>query len=219
VIERTPIERTLACYSKMPLPVRAHLWLRWHSCPFLAVAGHLPPSGRILDLGCGHGLLSLHLAISAPQRHVVGVELDDRKFAACESAASVAACPNLEFQLGRASAPPPGPWEAVCVVDMLYLLDTGQQQACISGAARELAPGGKLVVKEMAERPRWKSLWNRAQETVAVQLLKITAGGPLHLVGPAVIERWMVEAGLSVQHHRLDRGYPHPHHLVIGERL
>ena len=58
------------------------------------------------------------------------------------------------------------------LVDVVFvwgLLADEAQRSLLAGCARELAPGGVLVVKEMGTTPRWKHRWNVAQETLAVR--------------------------------------------------
>ena len=78
----------LSLYSGAPLTARAHVRVRWATCPFRAVAAEVPASGRILEVGCGHGLLSLHLALTSPTREVLGVDVDDDKLKAGRTAAA-----------------------------------------------------------------------------------------------------------------------------------
>jgi O-methyltransferase involved in polyketide biosynthesis len=122
------------------------------------------------------------------------------------------------------------------VVDMLYLLPAAQQRRLLTEAAAELAPGGRLVIKEMSRTPRWKAAWNTAQETLAVSILGITEqestrpeprpgterGGlrpaRFEFAAPETMAGWLAAAGLDTSSRRLDRGRIHPHHLLVGRR-
>ncbi len=220
---RTSTSRdVLSLYREAPRAVRAHVRVRWTTCPFRAVAAQAPAGGRVLEIGCGHGLFSLHAALSSAERSVLGVDVDGRKVEHARAAA-VRARMERGADCHIAVAPPgevpEGPWDAVVIVDVLYLLEAGDQRQLLGDCAARLAPEGVLAVKEMALSPRWKATWNRFQETLAVGALGITQGsGELTFVGPFRIEEWMLAEGLDVSHLSLQRGYPHPHHLVLGRR-
>ncbi|HEX6596965.1 MAG TPA: class I SAM-dependent methyltransferase, partial [Acidimicrobiales bacterium] len=193
---------------------------RWASCPFRRVEAAVPTSGRILEVGCGYGVFSCHLALASHQRQVLGVDVDLRKvvhaqFAAKRAAARGATC---EFHLAPPGEVPDGPWDAIVVVDVLYLLDPDEQAGLLHTCAEQLSLGGVLIVKEMATSPSWKARWNQLQETMAVKVLNLTAGNELTFLEPSAIGAWMREDGLVVTHQPLDHGYPHPHHLVVGAR-
>ena len=119
----------------------------------------------------------------------------------------------------RRSPTPPGPWDAVAIVDMLYLLPAIEQRRLLAEAVAELAPSGLLVVKEMGTGPRWKYRWNTWQETLAVRVLRITEGSSFDFVAPAVMAGWLHDLGLTTTTRRLDRGRLHPHHLLVGKRV
>lgn len=193
--------------------------LRWHACPFPEVASEVPPTGRIVDVGCGHGLLALHLAAGSSSREVIGLDIDDAKLAAARAAAAVhPALDNVTFSSADRLGDLDGPAAAITVVDMLYLLDRVHQEALVQSLAQRLAPGGRLVIKEMAPTPRWKHRWMRAEEIVATRVARITASndGVLCFTAPAEMRRWMTEAGLEVDERAVDGGRPYPHHLVVG---
>jgi 2-polyprenyl-3-methyl-5-hydroxy-6-metoxy-1,4-benzoquinol methylase len=225
----------LTAYAEHSAAVRLHARVRWYSAPFPAIAGVLPNTGRILEIGCGHGLFSVYAALASSARAVRGVDIDRDKIAVAQAVAARVAA-DLEFDVTPSGAVSPGPWDAIVVVDMLYLLPAAQQEQLLTEAAGELAPGGRLVIKEMSRRPRWKAAWNTAQETLAVSILGITerASTPaeprpaagrrrftparFEFVAPETMAGWLAEAGLATSSRRLDRGRIHPHHLLVGHR-
>jgi len=208
-------------YAGEPWHVRAHVRIRWHSCPFVAVAAHVPEAGRVVDLGCGHGVFSAYLALGSERRQVLGVDIAQDKILAAKAAARAAAergRTNLRFTLGDAEAPPEGPWEAIAVVDVLYLLSPERQESLLRRCAVALAPGGVLLVKEVADTPLWKAAWNRTQENLSVRVLRITRGKELCFLPPARHAAWLAASGLEVRQDPLDQGFLHPHHLIVARR-
>lgn len=209
--------RLLSLYAGAPVAARAHVWARWATCPFRAVAAEVPVAGRVLEVGCGHGLLSLYLALTSPQREVHGVDVDDDKLRAGRTAAAAGGL-DATFDRMEGDRLPDGPWDAIAIVDVLYLLTAADQIGLLGSCAAALGAGGVLVVKEMAPVPRWKAAWNRVQETAAVRVLGITEGDDLTFLAPAELASTMAAAGLTVRDRPLHRHYPHPHHLVVGRR-
>ena len=208
---------TLARYAEEPPATRLHTRVRWRSCPFEAVAEAVPRAGRVLEIGCGHGLFSTYLALDEAERTVVGTDVDGDKIQAAQRAAD--GIPNLSFAPAEPGELPEGTWDAVCIVDVLYLIDRAGERALLEAAAARLEPGGVLVVKEMATEPAWKFRWMALQEKLSVQVLGITEGHELTFVPPDRLATWMVEAGLAdVRHRSHGRGHLHPHHLVTARK-
>ena len=214
----------LRAYRNAPWQARLHTWVRWHSAPFAAVEAAVPRTGRILEIGCGHGLFCTYLALTDLDRTVVGVDIDAQKIDQAQQVGDRFAGDRLRFEHTGSGSVPAGPWNAVVIIDMLYLLPAERQRDLLAAAAAELAPGGVLLVKEMGTAPQWKVRWNSVQETVSVRVLGITAhagdDGPAHpgfdFVDPDEMAGWLRRAGLTTTGERLDRHYPHPHHLLAG---
>jgi 2-polyprenyl-3-methyl-5-hydroxy-6-metoxy-1,4-benzoquinol methylase len=210
------VEQALALYTTAPRRDRLHVRGREKSCPVAAILAAVPRTGRVLEVGCGHGLVSASLAIDSAARRVSGVDIDGRKIALAQRAAGVFGHPErLSFSVTDGTLPA-GPWDAIVIVDVLYLIDRESEQALIAQCAAALAPGGVFVVKETDVVPRWKHRFATLQEFVATRVVRITKGDSLSFTPIADLAADMESAGLDVRVDRVDKGYLHPHAMVVG---
>ncbi|HEX7096970.1 MAG TPA: class I SAM-dependent methyltransferase [Acidimicrobiales bacterium] len=209
----------LDCYATLPRRDRMHVRGRWASCPIPAVEAEVPRVGRILDVGCGHGLVSLHLAHTSPDRTVVGTDIDARKIElANRAAATIRSHARPRFEHRADGSLPDGEWDAIVVVDVLYLLDRDREQALLDACVQRLAPNGVLVLKETDVTPRWKHRLALVQELVATRVARVTAGSTVAFTPVEELVGSLRGRGLDVRHRRVDRGYLHPHALVVARR-
>lgn len=209
--------RVQTAFADAPRRERLHVAGRVRSCPLAAVATATPTSGRVLDFGCGHGAVTLYLALHSHDRTMSGVDIDRDKIEVARAAAARASV-TVDFHVADDDYRPSGEWDAVTIVDVLYLLDEETAMSVVDHAAAALAPGGVLVIKEVDVRPRRK-FWPAAlQEVLATKVLRITEGGTLRWVPPHVYGDRMVAAGLRVEHRSVHHGRLHPHHLIVGHK-
>jgi 2-polyprenyl-3-methyl-5-hydroxy-6-metoxy-1,4-benzoquinol methylase len=208
----------LSLYIDAPRRTRLRLALRWRTCPYTDVAAALPPGADVLEVGCGQGLFCNWLAHTG--RPVTGVDVDADKIAVAQAAAGRAARSGCcaSFALGTPGWVPTGPWDVIVIVDVLYLLSPSAQHQLLASCASQLTDGGTVVVKTMAPFPRWKAIWDRLQEHVAVRILRMTVGDPHRPVTPDRLAEWLRDEGLDVTELSLHAGYPHPHHLLVARR-
>jgi 2-polyprenyl-3-methyl-5-hydroxy-6-metoxy-1,4-benzoquinol methylase len=219
VSRRSPAARgALSLYGAAPLGDRFHVRVRWLTCPIPAIEQRVPDAGRVLDLGCGHGLVSFYLALSSSRREVHGVDIDPHKIALARSAARAPGAPDVTFDVVEPGVLPDGPWDAVVIADVLYLLGPVARRELLAQASARLAPGGILLVKETDTTPRWKHRLAAAQEQVSTKLLRITAGTDLDFASSQELEAVLAGEGLRTEVVRLDRHQVHPHVLIAGRR-
>ncbi|MDX2161895.1 MAG: class I SAM-dependent methyltransferase [bacterium] len=211
----TRLRDLLRAYPVLHFRERAHLIVRWRLAPLRQIAALVPHSGLILDLGCGHGLFALLLARQSAARSVIGIDLDAEKIRLAETLK----VEQLRFVCGDIAAQtdlPPA--QAVTILDVFYLIPFAAQEALLRGAAARLAPGGMIILKEMAEAPRWKVWLNWLEETLAVKVLRITLGGDFYFRPRAEWVRLLESYGLTVRVQPMDRGYYHPHVVFIAHK-
>lgn len=204
---------TLGWFRDARLGTRVHLVGRWASCPFEAVEALVPRTGCVLDVGCAHGAFAALLAVRSADRHVHGVDVDAGRIATGTrllARTPVADRVRLEA-VPTAWRPEPVAYDAIVLVDVLYLLGRDEAQGLLSSLVAALRPGGRLVVKEMADGPAWKRRWAVAQERLAVDVVGLTEGETVEILSEAAIVAPLHDAGCSVERFRLDRGYVHPH--------
>jgi 2-polyprenyl-3-methyl-5-hydroxy-6-metoxy-1,4-benzoquinol methylase len=196
---------------------RLHVAGRLRSCPIDAIAAATPASGRILDFGCGHGVVALYLAMTSSDRDITGVDVDGDKVLDARSAAESAGV-AIHFEEVEPEYRPTGEWDAITVVDVLYLLGEAAAWEVVDAAAEALAAGGVLVIKEIDVRPRWKFWLAAGQEVLATKLFRITEGSRVRFLAPADIDARLVKNGLQVEHRSSHRGRLHPHHLIVARK-
>ncbi|MBM3293351.1 MAG: class I SAM-dependent methyltransferase [Candidatus Aminicenantes bacterium] len=193
---------------------KAYLRIKLRICPLLRAEAYFPDRGEFVDLGCGNGLFPAILKLGAPDRRILGLDLDERKIASARKA--LAGVPGLDFRAGDAAAFDFPPADVYSLVDVLYLLSFDTQDAVLAKCRDALRPGGRLIIKEMDTRPGWKYLWNFIQETIAVKIVGLTLGRRFYFRGRRDTLSRLRSLGLEASAVRLDRGYAYPHILYLA---
>ena len=214
--------RTLGLWKGAPRSARVHTTLRWWSAPFEPLSAAVPDVGRVLEVGCGHGLVSTLLALDGSERSVLGIDIDDAKIelAVDRTGPLGADGIDLRFEHCEPGEIPrvDGGWDAIVIVDVLYLLHADRRRELLGACADALAPGGELLLKEVDTRPWAKAAIAKAQEFVSTKILRITRGEHIDFSSAAELELLLDDLGLRTTARRLDHGYFHPHCLVTGRR-
>jgi SAM-dependent methyltransferase len=133
-----------AFYQEFSLAVGARDWRApnpRHELLRLLVAERLGGRGRLrlLDVGCGAGVMSAHL-----RRYGAVTALD---FSAPAVALGRALAPGVRFLVGSAAALPPGErFDVVTLFDVLEHIPPAERVAVFEQIAERLAEGGELIL-------------------------------------------------------------------------
>jgi hypothetical protein len=197
-------------YRASPPAARAHVAIRFLTCPFPRMLDALPDSGRVLELGAGHGIYS-YLAAANPRLRVFAVEPDVRKSVAAHA-------PGVRWIAAFDDAVR-GAFDAVLVADVVYLLTLDARVALYRRIFERLAPGGTFVLKELDPARGLKIRWARLQESLNTAFLHVTLGRGFVYQTRDELEATLRAIGFTgFAARRIDRGYPHPHILYVARK-
>ena len=111
-------------YNAIPgisLGTKIFLHLRWWLTPYARMAAYVPNTAKVLDVGCGHGLLAMELALSAPQRTVLATDHDVARIDLAKQAAdSGKGIANLQFDVSSGSPVVLGTFGRITIINLLH---------------------------------------------------------------------------------------------------
>jgi 2-polyprenyl-3-methyl-5-hydroxy-6-metoxy-1,4-benzoquinol methylase len=145
---------------------------RWnhnlHYHPLLVSA--VPPGGRVLDVGCGEGMLTRELA--GPARSVLGVDLDPSSIELARATTSEA---NVEFLCADVLQHPfePASFDAVVSVATLHHLGT---EAGLLRLRELVRPGGVLGIVGLASSEWPRDLPRDTAAAIATRIHRLVRG-------------------------------------------
>ncbi len=213
------MKNVFALYKEASLWVKFHNFVRWHTCPFQKISTFVPRKGKILELGCGYGLMSNLLSLESGEREVIGIDISEKKITVAKK--TVGARENVRFEISEIhnSVFFNQRYHCIIILDVLYLLPFADWEYIGSKCFQALERGGLLLIKEQGTYPRWKYYWNRVQEFLSVRIFKITEGRAFTFPNEETIKELLISVGFYVESFKMDKGYLHPHILFVCKKL
>ncbi len=188
----------------------------------------LPARGRLLDAGCGQGLLLSTLATAVvwhregrwpsdwpvpPDLTLHGVELQPRLV----RLARLALGQDASVEEGDVCRSITGQWDAIALFDVLHMLKPSDQEALLATVTGSLAPGGVLVIREAGAGVSWRFamvyLTNRLKALVQRRWRQ-----PLHFRSIAAWCASLEAQGLSVSTSDASQGTPFSNVLIVARK-
>jgi 2-polyprenyl-3-methyl-5-hydroxy-6-metoxy-1,4-benzoquinol methylase len=207
------IRRSLGLYSAERPGTRGFVWARHVLCPLAPIAAEIPPRGRVLDVGCGHGLFANALALGSPARTVLGIDPSAVKIDVARR--SAARLPNISYSRGVVQALADGGFDAISILDVLYLLPVEEKLAVLRACRERIADDGVLVVKANDTRPSWKYVVARLQEQV-MTTVGLTMGHGLYFLSREQNAALLELAGFKPSTIVLKSWLPYPHVMFVS---
>jgi SAM-dependent methyltransferase len=198
----------------------------------MLLRGDLPAHARVLDIGCGQGLLASLLAaidrVAADGAwpanwptpptgaRYVGIELMPRDVARAEAALGRRG-DGPRFVCGNMCETPFPACDVVVILDVLHYVDHAAQDALLERVHRALAPGGRLLLRigDQAEGRGFRiSQWvDRVVTLVRGHRVPPTWGRPL-AAWVAALQR----IGFRVRSVPMSAGTPFANVLLVADR-
>lgn len=108
----------------------------------------------LLDIGCGMGLLGMYLTEHDRRNPYLGVDNDPRKIASARAIADLN-YPHMRFVEADAGSLPEFSGD-VALLDALHYMPHELQQRVLDAAARRVAPGGLLMIRNCLRDSSWR---------------------------------------------------------------
>ena len=193
--------QTMDCYISLPLQNQLQIWARLLCLPPIlkAVDEYIPmTSDRLLDLGCGYGLVSLLLG-NRRKQEIVGIEASPLRFSIAQQA--TAGIEHVTIQHGDIVEAEIPLSDGILLIDVLCLFPDDIQQQILIKCASALANNGILLLKDNTTIPKWKYRYTRFEERIK---LLLNAYGTRTLKRPNYCspESWhrlITQAGLEIR--------------------
>lgn len=167
-------KKLLSLYKNLGIIEKLHIYIRLRRQPFDKIEHYIPEKGRILDFGCGHGFFSLYLEKTSNKREIVGLDISLKKIKAAlkskHSSQIKFICDKKARSLDKKNF-----YDAIVVLNVLYLLKKEQQGAIINKYFLALRKGGRLIIAEQDANHKISIFWLQLREFI-MQLVKLTSG-------------------------------------------
>ena len=171
----------------------------------------IPQDARVLDLGCGQGVLGALLAAAGRDRlRYTGVDIVPRDIERARHA-----CPGAQFVAGDIRTTGFGPADVVVILDVLHYIDYAAQADVLARVRSALAAGGVLLLRVGDQSP---SL--RFRVTIAVDRLVMRLRGHrlarLYCKPLAQWVRELEDLGFAVAATPMSEGTPFANVLLVA---
>ncbi len=191
------------------------IFLRYIILPFYKIERFIPKEGKIIDVGCGHGSFSVYLALKEKKRRIIGMDLNKKRISAANKASK--SIKNVKFFyrdlikdtcIKRA--------DVIMLIDLLHHIPYKTQKSLIKECYNKLRKSGKIIIKDMADRPRWKYYHNYLHDKI------ISGQKKLFYLSPSKIDIMLRKTGFKIklQSKRIKAGIlnPYAHFIIIAEK-
>jgi uncharacterized protein len=106
----------------------------------------IPKKGKIVDLGCGYGIMSLGLALSASEREIKGIDYDFDKIKLAQN------CPtkpnNLTFTQGDVANIDYENADVFLICDVLHYFTPEEQENVLNKMVSKLNENGTIIIRD-----------------------------------------------------------------------
>lgn len=210
---------SLSVFKDLPLPERLFVRARLMTAPLEELTKRVKGE-RILDVGCGHGLLCSLMSLGFPDRQIIGIDTDPKKIDWARR--SVGKLGNTRFDVmnvERLASLEAATFDTITVSDVLYLLPEAEWPDFLAACHQLLKKNGRLLLKEAEDDGGWRTKKALLQEQVMVRLLGRTKGsGGLGFSPRERTQQLLERAGFRVTEVvSLSKNSTTPHVLFVAD--
>jgi 2-polyprenyl-3-methyl-5-hydroxy-6-metoxy-1,4-benzoquinol methylase len=122
---------------------------------------------RVLDIGCGFGLFGCYFSALNPNLEYTGYDLNPKRIDMANETARRLGLKNTRFYCQDArTLSIDEKYDAIMMIDLLHHLGDRSKEELLAKSVQHLAPGGRLVIKDVTTRPFFKIAFTWALDVV-----------------------------------------------------
>lgn len=129
---------------------------------YRAFESYLPKQGKIVDVGCGYGFLSLMLGFMSKEREITGIDYDEEKINIATHCVSKNASTNFihadvtQFEFSES--------DGFIINDVLHYLKPEEQVALIKNCVNKLNKNGVMIIRDADADKKQRHMGTRYTE-------------------------------------------------------
>jgi len=197
--------------KNLPISAKVYLKLRPLIIPFEKIEKHVSKKGTIVDLGCGFGIFANFLATQSSDREVIGIDLNGKRILVANKIFGHLS--NLNFICSNITDTKIPKTDTITAVDVLHHIPSLELQTKLLRECHYvLSEGGRLILKDLDTKPRWKYVWNRIHDYI------MTGGEPVLYQNQNGIEKLLNKTGFKLEKKIGISGYPYAHIIYVARK-
>jgi 2-polyprenyl-3-methyl-5-hydroxy-6-metoxy-1,4-benzoquinol methylase len=143
------------------------LFLRSFVLDYADLTKHIPVGSKIIDIGCGYGILANYLALSDPSSEVRGVDIDTARIKKAKE--STLGRSNISFDAINFMTEDLSRYDRVLMIDVMHYFDYRLQDKVIKTIADQLRSQAVFIFRTPDTSPKWRYYWNFLHEFLMVK--------------------------------------------------
>ena len=197
--------------SRLSGLARLRTFYRPYICPMGWILSEIPKDARLYDIGCGSGVL-LYLAKAVSQVNLAhGYDIDPGAVTTSQIFSYDQNSFRVECLPVESTPPNLSGYDVVTMIDVLHHIPSDQQRKFMQRVADNMAPGARLVFKDIDASEFAGSCMNQLHDLILARQW-------VHPLSRQESVRMLTEAGLSVLRHDTRWSLWYPHHLIVAEK-
>ncbi len=186
---------------------------RSYICPLHEVISEVPEGSRVLDVGCGNGLLLNLLAHLGRIKRGHGFDMSTPAIHVAQQVARTHPPDRvIEFESRSVNDGIPHlGYEVVTVIDVLHHIPDAYKQTFVADLCDAVPEGGTLIIKDMVCKPFWRATANQLHDLVMAQQW-------VRHADPVRVEQWVSQKGLVVRRRANFKTLWYGHWLLVVQK-